>query len=143
MLPKRDARRKCYYALCWASAGPGGTINVPSWTTISGGFTVTGLKTITTIFTGGGTSACNDRYFLGIRHGSRAVLRLGIGLDRALLRIGPGDACEVHLRRGADCGIECLTRGHRRKFPPNPYSSWYFNEMVQPVGCEAYQYNSH
>jgi hypothetical protein len=57
-------------ASAWASAGPSGTINVPSWTSISpGGFTVTGVKTLTTgdgsIFTGTSNSACIGSYFPG------------------------------------------------------------------------------
>jgi hypothetical protein len=60
-------------------------MNVQSWTTIAAGFTVTGLKTITTIFTGGGTSGRNDRYFLGTSNGTVAApyCNWGIGLDRA------------------------------------------------------------
>lgn len=62
----------------WASAGPGGVIDVPSVIfPLGGGASVTGVKALTnstgTISTGAGTANCNNAYFPGTVNGAVAA----------------------------------------------------------------------
>jgi hypothetical protein len=62
----------------WASAGPGGVVDVPNVIyPLGGGASVTGVKTLTigtgAISTGAGTAACNNTYFPGTVNGTVAT----------------------------------------------------------------------